>query len=361
MTLEVLEDTPAQALLPGSDVDGDALTFHLLSQPKLGRVELVDAATGAWRFTPRQDLNGDDAFTFDVTDSRTTVKGTVKLHIVAVNDAPLLEPLALSTREDESVDGALHGSDVDGDKLTFAVVTPPMLGRAFVEGSRIHFEPARDQNGTMTFTVAANDGALTSAPATVTVDIAPVNDAPIANAGTLTTDEDTPARGKLVATDVDGDAITFAIARAPAHGTVTLGDGYRYAPAANYNGPDSFAFSATDPSGAWSIAEVKITVVPVNDPPEAVSAHITGPCNGSVSGRLQGFDRESKTVSFRIVKEPSHGRVKLIDAKTGDFVFFTDESHTAEVTFEFVAFDGEASSAPAEVTVHLDGSCGTSG
>ncbi|MEX5543916.1 Ig-like domain-containing protein, partial [Pseudomonas poae] len=78
---------------------------------------------------------------------------------------------------------------------------------------------------------------------TVGITISPVNDAPVGSGTSITTSEDTVKTGTLpVATDVDGDTLTYGKGSDPAHGTVVVNpDGsYVYTPAANYNGADSF-------------------------------------------------------------------------------------------------------------------------
>ena len=53
-------------------------------------------------------------------------------------------------------------------------------------------------------------------------------------------------------TDVDGDALDRRRwSSGPAHGTLTLNaDGrFTYTPAPNYNGPDSFTYTANDGTG----------------------------------------------------------------------------------------------------------------
>jgi len=355
LTVAAAEDTGVEGELPGFDVDGDALTFRVLTQPRLGAVWHSEGR--AFAFRPVPDANGDDAFTFDVTDGRTVVQGTVKLHVEPVNDAPVVAELQLVTREDETVEGVVDGFDVDGDALTWSVT-----GGATIDASgRVRFAPGRDQYGAASFTVTASDGRAKSAPARVTVSIAPVNDAPVAKEGTLTTDEDTPGRGTLQASDVDRDAVTYAVARQPSHGTVEVLDAakgvYAYHPKPNWFGKDAFSFQATDEVGAATVATVSVTVAAVNDAPVAEDDHVTAPCNGSVSGRLHGFDRESRALTFRIVSEPRRGRVKL-DETTGEFVYSSEGRDDDEpVSFGFDVFDGHAASAPAEVFVHPAGSC----
>lgn len=357
LRLEPKEDTVAEGALPGSDVDGDVLTFRLLGASSLGAVTLLDARTGAFRYSPRADLNGDDRLTFEVTDGRTTAQGTVELHVVPVNDAPTLVALAVDTREDEPVTGLMKAADIDGDPLTWTIVKQPAKGRAFVDGEgRVRFEPAPDHHGTVTFTVQVSDGALTSAPTEVTAAIAPVNDAPVAQSGAFTTKEDTEVKVALVARDVDGDALTFSIARAPAHGELTLLDASKglatFAPAANWNGDDGFAFTVTDPSGLASTAEVKLVVTPVNDAPVAVGDDLSVTCNSQMTGQVSGFDRETSRVTFRLVSRPSQGHLRSFDARTGQFVIDMEGATAREVVFTFVAFDGALESAPAEMRVH---------
>ncbi len=96
----------------------------------------------------------------------------------------------------------------------------------------------------------------------------PVNDVPVAKGQAVATDEDTPLPIALVASDVDGDSLSYTIVAAPAHGTLTgSGPSRTYTPAANYNGPDSFTFRVNDGQADSNVATVAITVRPVNDAP----------------------------------------------------------------------------------------------
>ncbi len=357
MRLEAREDTVSDGLLPGADIDGDALTFRLVGSVALGAVVLRDASTGAFTYTPRPDLNGDDRIEFEVSDGRSTARGTVALRVAPVNDAPTLAGLTLDTREDEVALGSMKAVDLDGDPLEWRVVTQPTWGRAFVDADgRVRFEPARDQNGQATFTVMVSDGALSSAPALVVATIAAVNDAPVASAATVSTTEDVEVSVNLRASDVDGDALSFSIARAPSHGELTLLDpargAYLYTPKPNWNGDDGFAFTVRDPAGLASTAELKVVVAPGNDAPVAMGEDLSVTCHGQVTGLVKGFDRETKQVSFRLLGAPSQGHMKSFDARTGQFVFDMENVDEREVVFRFVASDGSLESAPAEVHVH---------
>jgi Bacterial Ig domain/RTX calcium-binding nonapeptide repeat (4 copies) len=96
------------------------------------------------------------------------------------------------------------------------------------------------------------------------------NQPPVAGNGAGTTNEDTPLNGNLpVATDVDGDPITYAKLSGPAHGTVSVNanGSYSYVPAANYNGSDSFGFSVSDGKGGSNSYTQALTVMAQNDAP----------------------------------------------------------------------------------------------
>jgi hypothetical protein len=114
-----------------------------------------------------------------------------------------------------------------------------------------------------------NDGKLDSAGATITIHVAAVNDAPTANAQSLTVNEDTPLAITLTGADVDLDAFTFSVGT-PLHGTLTgTAPNLIYTPNTNYFGPDSFSFQTVDGQTNSAPAAVSITVLPVNDAPVA--------------------------------------------------------------------------------------------
>src|SRR5205807_1276861 len=73
-----------------------------------------------------------------------------------------------------------------------------------------------------------------------------------------------------------GAGLIYSIVAGPAHGTLSgPAPTVIYTPAANYNGPDSFVFKATDGAADSNLATVVITVTAVNDPPVAVDDSYT--------------------------------------------------------------------------------------
>ena len=79
------------------------------------------------------------------------------------------------------------------------------------------------------------------------------------------TDEDTAVDVPIVATDVDGDSLTYTPTNG-AHGTVTCdGSVCTYTPDADFNGTDTFTVVVSDGAGGDDDSIVTVTIRPVND------------------------------------------------------------------------------------------------
>lgn len=173
--------------------------------------------------------------------------------------------------------GGILANDSDGDQdlFTALLVSGPSHGTLTLglDGSLV-YTPDPNFSGTDSFTYKTNDGRLDSNVATVTINVKPINDAPVAQAQSVTTDEDKPLAVTLAATDVDGNPLTYAVAAQPAHGTLTgSGANLTYTPAPNYNGPDTFTFKANDGTADSNVVSVLINVRAVNDAPSFTIAN----------------------------------------------------------------------------------------
>ncbi len=358
-TWQLQEDIEAETTLPGVDVDGDALTFTLRSESKLGTVRIVDAHKGTVAFTPRQDLSGTDEVTFEVSDGVTTVPGVLSMNIEPVNDAPVATPLLLSTNEDTAVSGTVLMNDVDGDALHLVIVSQPKDASVKVDNAArgtISIAPAHDFNGDIVFQVAAAE-ALSSKPVDVTISVKPVNDAPVALPQSRTTAEDKPITQSLVATDVDHDKLSYQLKKAPERGTVVIDPDtgrYTYTSRKNTYGQDAFVFTVSD-GALSSTARVSLRVNPLDDPPVASDGTLISPRAGRVTGKLQGRDPEGSPLLFRLVSSPSMGKAVITDEKTGAYAY-TPPGHgeSGRTTFTFVVEAGGRTSAEATVIVDVN-------
>jgi VCBS repeat-containing protein len=256
------EDTPVSGAIFMSDVEGDVLTPTVETGPENGTVVLNP--DGTYTYTPAANYNGRDQFTVLVTDANGgETRVTVQIDVTPVNDTPVASAPSVRTNEDTPVVGQITATDRDGDPLAYTVTQEPAHGTVTLrpDGSYT-YTPASNYNGPDVFTVLVDDGhgGTTSALVMVTVD--PVNDAPVASAEPVSTELGSPVSGAIVARDVDGDPLTFALDTSPSHGTLTLNpDGtYTYVPAPGFSGPDSFTVFVSDGQGGVTSVLVSITV-----------------------------------------------------------------------------------------------------
>jgi VCBS repeat-containing protein len=313
-TLTTDEDTPADGTLSGTDPENLSLTFAVVEGPLQGTLTSFDAATGAFTYTPNENYNGTDSFTFTVSDGQLTSKaGLVEITINAVNDAPFAEDGPLPVEEDTAMDGTLNGTDVEGSVLTFTIVTQPTKGaitRFEPSIGAFTYTPNPNANGADSFTFRVNDGEVDSAEATISITINPVNDAPTVSDSSDNVDEDGSVGITLAGSDVDGDALSFTVLTEPANGTLTgSGADLVYTPKADYNGPDSFTYKANDGAVDSNTATVTLNVLPANDAPTATAQDVTTDEDTEKVIKLSGSDVDNDTLTFAIATQRRTARL----------------------------------------------------
>jgi Bacterial Ig domain len=214
-----------------------------------------------------------------VTDGdAVSITETTTLNINPVDDAPVAQDGSASGNEDTPINGTLVATDVDSTALTYSLAAQAANGVVVVNpDGTFTYTPNANFNGADSFTFLAHDGQLDSNIATEHVTINPVDDAPVAQDGSASGNEDTPINGTLVATDVDSTALTYSLGAQAANGVVVVTpDGtFTYTPNANFNGADSFTFLAHDGQLDSNIATEHVTLNPVNDAPSGTSTVIT--------------------------------------------------------------------------------------
>jgi hypothetical protein len=159
-----------------------------------------------------------------------------------------------------------NDSDADvGDVLTAALVSDPSNGALTLnsDGS-FTYTPTANFHGTDTFTYQASDtGSNTSAVATVTITVNPVNDPPEA------VDDTAALSGAVITIDVlandsdpDGDPLIIAAVTQGAKGTVAITGGVEltYTPNADFTGTDSFTYTISDGNSGVDSATVTVAL-----------------------------------------------------------------------------------------------------
>ncbi|MCX6050643.1 MAG: Ig-like domain-containing protein [Chloroflexi bacterium] len=349
------EDSPITILLNGRDVDSGILTYTIATQPMSGT---LGGVAPNLIYTPTANFNGQDSFAFTLNDGALDSTATVSVTVTPVNDAPIVDAQTVQTTEDAALKLTLTGADIDSDGLTYTVVTSPAFGLLGGIAPDLVYTPTTDFNGDDHFIFLANDGALNSVTATVSIAVDPVNDAPVAAAQTAQTAEDTAITLTLTGTDVDGDLLGYTIVQQPAHGQLSgVAPNLLYMPDANFNGNDTFTFNVTDGTLTSPAASLSLTVTLVNDAPTANAQALRTYETTPLTVTLTGSDPDSDPLTYTVLSAPVSGTLggvapNLIYTPTTGFIgndsltFQVDDSITNSLAATITLTVAPANNAP---------------
>ena len=303
---------------------------------------------GSFIYMPDANYFGSDYFLYD---SEGVEPALVTLSVANVNDPPATVDDVFQGKEDEAlVTGSVlsNDTDVDGDPLSIESFAQPVHGAVTHEGNGIFaYMPDADWFGTDEFTYVATDGEGGTDSATVTIEVAAVNDRPIAQADDRGTRVGKVLRANSIDglltndTDVDGDTLGgIVIVTQPAHGQLTImpsSGAFIYIPDAEYVGVDSFTYTVQDDQGAVSEpALVTIEIVDSSDPILRSDVYVSGPSGITIDAAegVSANDRPTDLV-VSIVTAPLHGTIVM--AGDGSFVYTPDEGYVGADSFKYAA------------------------
>ena len=229
-------------------------------RPELSYLDIKDAMLSTAR-PEHLNLVGDGVLDLGAAMDLIKTSGNQGNAPVAVDDTA-------TVAEDSEVSVAVlsNDSDADGDTLTIESFTQGTNGSVVISGSNLVYTPSANFNGSDSFTYTINDGTGLTDTATVSVTVTAVNDNPVANDDSATTEEDVAVTINLVAndTDIDGDSLSIESVGTASNGSVVNnGNGtVTYTPNAGFFGSDSFTYVVSDGS-ATDTATVRVTVTEV--------------------------------------------------------------------------------------------------
>ncbi|ELA8117751.1 tandem-95 repeat protein [Vibrio parahaemolyticus] len=302
------------------NVDGE-LTFSVSGNSNI-QVAIVN---GIATITPTADWNGSETLTFTATDpSGKSISQTVNFTVAPVAD--IVADKATVVEDTSTVIKVLGNDTFEGDGKVVSLDTNngPANGTVSVnpDGS-VTYTPNDNYQGTDSFTYIVTSGGV-SESTTVSVDVAPVNDAPVAKDDTAITDEDTPVTIDVLPNDndIDGDKLSIQSASVPeAQGKVEIVDGKLvFTPAENFNGHAEIIYTVTD-GQLTDEAKVTVTVNPVNDAPTIKVDAVE-----SITEDAVNTDTVVATLTVRDTDTPEDQlTVSLENNSNGYFVLVGDE------------------------------------
>ncbi len=311
----------------------------------------------------------------------------------AENQAPVATPLSDSTLEDQAQILLLSGSDTEGATLSFAITLGPdngSLGAITPQSAttaQVTYTPNPDFNGSDSFTFTVNDGQNDSAPATVSLTITAVNDAPGFIAQNASVFENGGAQTATVATAINtgpadeaAQTLSFEIVGNTNPGLFSAGpsiaaDGIlSLTPAADQSGSATLSVQLRDNGGTANGGvdvsapqDIVVTVQGVNKIPSFTpGADVTvledsAPYNQPWATNLDDGDGNTQTLSFVISANTNAALFSAgpaIDGLTGNlsFTLAPDANGSAQVTLFLQDNGGTAnggidSSAPVDLLI----------
>ncbi len=184
----------------------------------------------------------------------------------AVNTVPVAVNSAATVGRGDTLNGSVSATDVDGDPLTYALVSDVSVGTLTFNANGT-YSYVHDGGATLSdsFTYRANDGTGNSNTATVSLTI--TNASPVATGESFTLEESATLNAALTGndTDADGDTLTYIKVTDPANGTLTINSNGAFTYVNDGTvGADSFTYKVNDGVADSAPVTVTLTVEAVN-------------------------------------------------------------------------------------------------
>ena len=364
-----VQPNPSITFLQGTTNTGGRLTFE-------GTLTAINQTLATLIYRSNPAFVGFERLTISVNDEGNTGIGTAlsdtKTLFVSVGGAVNQVPIALNDSASVNEGGNLTGTSVlvndrdldNNTPLSAQLVTGPTSAASFTlnPDGTFSYIPKPLFNGTDSFTYSARDqlGGI-STPATVTIAVASVNDAPIANNDSFSVNEDGTLPGDVSINDSDPDnnlPLTAQVVTGPANAlsfSLNPNGTFTYTPKANFNGSDSFVYRVSDSLGALSgSATANIVVAAVNDAPIALNDSYTSDRAGNLapaqSVLFNDTDVDSTALTVSLVSGLSTGTGTLSLNPNGTFSY-TPGTFVGTTSFTYRVSDGLLSSNTATATI----------
>ncbi len=359
-TITVAEDSTnnlIDARANDVDTENNPLTIVSVTQPTHGS---ASTSSGYVFYTPAANYNGQDSFTYTISDGNGgTDIGTIFITVTPMNDPPNAINDTTTVAEDSSsnlINVLANDNDPDGDILSIASVTNPPHGSSTTNGNYVFYTPDPNYFGTDTFLYTLSDGHGGTDTATITVTIAPINDPPVATDDTITVPKDSTNNQLNVRAndyDPDNNPLTITSVTVPLHGTTSTNGLYVfYTPTTGYIGPDSCSYTISDGTGYTDTALVSLTVAIINDPPNANddTATVLEDSSGNQINVLSNDnDPNSDPLTIISVTQPPNG---LVTFTTTIVTYTPNPNYHGSDSFSYTISDG-GSTDSATVTVTI--------
>ena len=270
---DTLSIDPRALLANDTDAEDDSLGILAVGHAVNGTVSF-DGTTITYGHDGSETFMG--GFAYTVSDGTDTATAVVAITVTPVNDPPVAANDTATLDEGGALSimaAALLANDSDAEdtRLVISAVGGAVNGNVALDGTTITYRHDGSETTAGSFTYTVSDGADTAA-ATVTIDVSPVNDRPVAADDSATVDEGGTLAidaSALLAndTDAENDSLTISAVGDAVNGTVSLdGAAITYKHDGSETTSGGFTYAVTDGADTATVL-VTITVTPVTDLP----------------------------------------------------------------------------------------------
>ncbi len=271
----VKENEAVNFTLAASDADKedtDKLTFGGTNLPQGAQ---LDAASGAFSWTPTFLQAGAYTVTFKVTDGAgLSAEQSTQITVTDVNHAPQLKAVDnASVKENEALTISVSAQDEDSDnKLTYSADGLPSGATFDAQRGVLTWTPGFDQAGDYSVTFKVSDG-KEEAETAANITVENVNRAPqISGPASETAQTGESLRLSYSGSDADGDDLSFDASGLPSGASFNSGT-FTWTPEDGQAGSYSISVSVSDGTDeAEMTTKIVVTEKPAPAPPDT-SAH----------------------------------------------------------------------------------------
>ena len=184
-----------------------------------------------------------------------------KVQLPIVNTPPVLSPIgSKAVTSGTTLAFRIVAVDSPSQLVTFSATGLPEGASLDPDTGDFEWTPTAEALGDHIITFGASDGQLMDFE-TVTITVVAANSPPVATDVSVTTTAGVPVPITLVASDPDGDPLTWLVSSPPTGGTLLgTAPSLTYVPRAGFTGTDAFSFTVSDGRGGSATLTATVTV-----------------------------------------------------------------------------------------------------
>ena len=266
---------------------------------------------------------------------------------------PVIIPITVAGDTTPPLDGVVS-LDAETGEISLQTDRGPAMGQPSARqfDCKITFRSPGDHELSLGFSVSEtheSSALLVSIP--VTRPGGDPNQPPVAESQTLTVEPDTPRSINLVASDPDGDPLTYGLGSPPMQGSLSgTPPNITYTPDMGFVGEDSFTFGVTDglANSGPAVITLLVSATPV---PVADNQTLELDEDTDLALTLTGTASDMGPLGFAVTSDPSFG---MLSGTAPDLTYMPDPNFFGVDSFQFTVSDGSGSSEPATVNLIVE-------